>query len=204
MKCNLKNRIFLIGKDIIREIREDKKRILFFGVFLLLGILLGVYIGIKIGESDPPYSVFAKLFRLDFSPFSYIASGFFRFLLYAIFAALAYFLPIPWIYPAVSIFLFGKYFAQLACIAFLSDSIFAAILSLVLIYLPLLLFGWLLLLRLTSNALESRLCNGPDPCKRSLKSAFICFLTAMILYLLALFLLHLILCGLIYLIAIAI
>ena len=177
---------------------------MFAGLFwLIAGVALGVYIGIRVGEKEAPFGMFANLFHLNFAPFSHIGPDLLRFFLFSLLTALAFFLPYPAIYPAIALLFFGKYFGQLTCVVFLTDSFLSALLSALLLYIPLLLIGGWLLFRLSLHGSEFRLSNGVDRCRGTIKRVGICLLKALIAYFFALFFLYVILCGLIYLIVIA-
>ena len=202
-KCNLKNKVFLFKKDILAALKDQRNRLLFYVVFLILGVVIGVLIGIKVGEKEPPFGVFGNLFHLNFEPFSYIFPDFLRFFFFSILSGLSYFLPCPKLYPSISMVFFGKYFGQLACLVFLTDAPIAAIFSLALIYLPLLLLGGVLLFRVGICGEDSRLCRGADSCKASLKSFILSWIFALIAYFILLVLLYVALCGILYLIVIS-
>ena len=199
----LADRLFLLRSDFLRSLKEERKRLCFYGVFLLAGVILGVFIGIKIGEKESPFGIFALLFHMDFAPFGHLLPDFLRFLFFAVFAGLSYFLPCPKLYPLLSMIFFGKYFGQFACLAFLSDSLIAAFFSLFLVYLPLLVVGGFLLFSIAIYGEDSRLCRGADVCHRSLKRFFHRILLSIVCYFSLLFILYVLLCGTLYLIVIS-
>ncbi len=203
MKYGLRSRFYYLKLDLKESIKHNKRRLIALYGWLLAGMAIGIYIGVKIGEKNAPFGMFSELFHLKYEPFSHVWPDFLRFFLFAFLCALCYFLPFPTIYPALAALFFGKYFGQLACVVFLTDSLIASLLSCVLLYIPLLIVGGWLLFRISLKCGEFRLCNGTDPCKNSLKRAGATLLLSLIMYLLLLFLLYVMLCGLIYLIVIA-
>ena len=203
MSSAIKYRIFLFLTDFRSCLREERKKLFAAMFWLLAGVALGIYIGIRIGGKESPFGMFAELFHLHFAPFSHVGPDFLRFLLFSVVVALSFFLPHPAIYPAVAIFFFGKYFGQLACVVFLSDPILSALFSVLFLYLPLLLIGGWLLFRLSLHGVEFRLCNGADCCKGTWKRIFVCLLKSVVPYLFCVIFLYLIICGVIYLIVIA-
>ena len=152
MKNLVKSHLFLLKKDFFIALSQNKRTIASSAVVLALGVAFGVYIGVKVGEKPTPFGVFSSLFHLEFKPFSYIVPDFLRFLLFLGVTALAFFMPLPALYPAVALFFFGKHFGEIACVCFLSDPVFSAVFSIILIYLPLLVVGWGLILSLSLRA----------------------------------------------------
>jgi len=203
MKYTLKSRFFLLKKDISSAIRANRKGVILGTILLLLGVALGIYIGVNIGEKTSPFGIFSALFNLEFAPFSYLLPDFLRFFLFSGLATLAYFLPLPMIYPTIAIFFFGKYFGELACVCFLSDSLFSAILSTLIVYLPLLLIGEAILLAIAIRASSMRLFKGTDRCRTTAKRDVMISLLYLFLYFAVLFILYVLVCGAIYLIMIA-
>lgn len=203
MRCGIKDRIILLKTDVAESFRRERSKLLGGFICLILGIALGVYIGIKVGEKPSPFGIFAKLFHLYFAPFSYIGSDFLRFLLFSVIASLSFFLPYPRVYPVLALFFFGKYFGQLSCVVFLSDSLISALLSILLVYLPLSIVGGYLLFRISLAAQDFRLSNCADFCRKSVVSELLFLLKILLSYFLILFLLYVILCGVIYLVTIA-
>ena len=204
MKNLVKSHLFLLKKDFFIALSQNKRAIASSAVVLALGVAFGVYIGVKVGGKPTPFGVFSSLFYLEFKPFSYIVPDFLRFLLLLGVTVLAFFMPLPALYPAVALFFFGKYFGEIACVCFLSDPVFSAVISIILIYLPLLVVGWGLILSLSLRAKAFLLCSGVDPCRSSAKSRLFLFVWHFSAYFLTLFFLYVVLCGVLYLVVIAI
>lgn len=203
MKYSLRNHIFLIKRDFISTLKEHKWGVIS-GIFLLIGgIVLGIYIGSDVGEKETPFGMFASLFGLEYSPFGYLVPDFLRFLLFAALCFLAFLLPAPMLYPAVAILFFGKYFGEAAYVCFLSDPVIPAILNILLIYIPLLIIGGAMLISVTIKARASRVESGADPCRKSIKRELFYVLTLLLAYFVILFLLDVVICGVIYLVVIA-
>ena len=169
----------------------------------MIGICIGIYVGIKVGEKDTPFGIFACLFGLRFAPFTFLTPDFLRFLLFSIIASLSFFLPCPSLYPAVSLILFGKYFGELACVVFLTDSILSMVLSVLVVYLPLLLVGGSMILFIALKAKNARIRCGASPCLRSVKNELWCLGGCLGIYFTLLFLIYVVVCGVIYLLLIA-
>ena len=203
MKYSVKNRLFLLKRDILERWRQERKGLLLGYAILLCGVALGVYIGVKIGAKNPPFGVFAKLFHMEFSPFSYLGYDFLRFLLFCIFASLCFVLPVPLVYPGLALFFFGKYFGEVVCVCFQSDAFVAAMLSAVVIHLPSALLGGTLVLLIAQRAKRYRLSNGADLCIRRIKIEVFFFLKIVLAYFSFLFLLYVVFCGALYFLVIA-
>ena len=203
MKYSMRNRIFLIKKDFFFTLKEHKWGVISCSVLLVAGVALGVFIGSDIGEKETPFAMFASLFGLEYSPFGYLMPDFFRFLLFSVLCSLAFFLPMPMIYPAISLLFFGKYFGEAAYVCFLSDPVIPAILTIVLIHIPLLLVGGAMLISITIKARGSRMECGADPSCKSIKREIFYVLSMIVAYFIILFLLYVVICGVIYLIMIA-
>lgn len=203
MRYSLRDRFFLLKKDFFTTLSAHKGGVFSGLALLLLGVAVGIYIGSDVGEMEPPFCIFASLFCLKFSPFSFLMPDFLRFLLFSLLSALSFFLPLPMLYPAIAIFFFGKYFGELACVCFFSDPIIPAILSILLVYLPLLVIGGSMLLSIAIKARSSRIKSGVDPCRKSVKGELLYVLTLLAAYFVLLFAIYVLLCGAIYLILIA-
>ena len=199
MKCSPKTRLFLLKTDLVSCARDHRKEFLVKCLFMLLGVGLGVYIGVKIGANEGPFSVFAKLFCLSYTPFSLLFGDLLRLLFYSILTVLGFFLPPCPLYSSAALFLLGKYYGELACLSFLTDSVLAAVLSLILIYLPLLLIGGVVLMRISLYSSDFRLSCGTERGARSFRKTAGIVGKALLVLLLALFLLYVVLCGVIYL-----
>ena len=184
-------------------IREHKAGVISGLVLLLLGTILGIYIGSDVGEMQSPFGIFASLFALEFSPFSFLVPDFLRFLLFSVLSAMSFFLPLPMLYPAIALLFFGKYFGELAYVCFFSDPTIPAILSILLVYLPLLFIGGSMLLSIAIKARTSRIQSGVDPCRKSVKGEISHVLILLAAYFVMLFAIYVVLCGAIYLIMIA-
>lgn len=204
MKQYCKNRFFLLKKDISAALQRNRKGVIVGVIILLLGVVFGIYIAMNVGEQESPFGVFAALFSLKYTPFKYLIFDFLRFFLFLILASLAFFLPFPSIYPAVALLFFAKHFGEISCVVILSDSLPSAILSILIIYIPLLLSGGTFLIALSIHASEYRLVSGCDPCRHTVRGEIILILSLLLLYLLVLFAIHVIVCGVLYLIMIAI
>jgi len=204
MNCSFRHKCFLVKRDFCESVKNHWQLFLHAVIVTMIGIGVGVYIGIRIGERETPFSIFAGLFHLNYQPFSYLLPDLFRFILYTAIASLAFFLPLPIIYPTLAYFFFGKYFGQAACISFLSDSVAAATLSLAIIYLPFVMIGTILFFFVTLKTSEFRLCKGADFHKYSLSKVVICLLKPIALYFFSIFLIYVPICGIIYLLVIAV
>ncbi len=203
MKNPVKSRLFLWKRDLFTACRRNRNSILAWSLVLLFGVGLGIYIGLTVGEKESPFGVFAALFNLEFAPFDYLVPDLLRFLAFSILSMLALFLPLPVLYPTLSLFLFGKHFGEIACVCFLSDGLPAALLSLFVIYLPLLLFGGSLLIFVAHRAKLSRLRYGGSWCQKAIKREILFWLKVHFAYFLVLLLLYVIVCGILYLFVIA-
>ena len=203
MRYSVNNRLFLLKNHFISTMREHRKKCIGEIILLLVGVALGIYIGVKVGAKETPFGFFARLFRLEYTPFRSLFPDFLRFLLFAAIASLAFFLPFPTIYPASALFFFGKYFGEIACVCMISDSIVSSLLSILIIYLPLLLIGSVLILYIAQYAKESRILCGSDPCRKSIWKMLFHAMICIGIYLVVLFLLYVIICGLVYLIVFA-
>ena len=203
MKNPVKSRLFLLKKDLTFAFRRDRSSILAWSCVLLFGVALGIYIGVTVGEKQPPFGVFGALFNLEFAPFSYLLPDFLRFFAFSLLAMLALILPLPILYPTLALFFFGKHFGEIACVCFLSDSLPAALLSFAVIYLPLLLFGGAFLIFVAHRAKSIRLRCGGTGCPQTLKSEIYLWLKLLVAYFILLFLLYVAVCGILYLIVIA-
>ena len=190
-------------RDIISAFRSNRKGILLGFSVLLCGVVLGIYIGVNVGKKEAPFGVFAALFHLQFSPFSYLVPDFLRFFLFGVLTLLSFFLPLPFVYPAIALFFFGKYFGEISCVCFLSDTVIAAVLSIAVVYLPLLLVGGGLLLLIALRAREFRLPSGADLCPKNVMKEVFFLLKLLLAYFVCLFLLYVIICGTLYLLVIA-
>ena len=194
---------FLLKNDVFRLLKEKRTHLFLGFTVLLIGVIFGVVIAIKIGEKDTPFGVFASLFDQNYSPFSYLVPDLLRFVLFALLCSLCFFLPIPLLYPTFALLFFGKYFGQLSAVVWLSDPIFPALLSILLIYLPLVFLGGFLLIYLAFTGSEYRLAIGGDPCPITIKRGLITILLSVFAYFALLFFLYVVLCGLLYLLTIA-
>ena len=203
MSYSVKNRLFLLKRDAFDLLKRERKGMILGFVILFCGVALGVYIGVRIGAKEAPFGVFASLFHLEFAPFGYLGRDFLRFFLFFILASLCYFLPMPFIYPALALFFFGKHFGEVACVCFQSDTLLAAALSVILVYLPMLLFGGMLLLLLAHRAKLYRMRQGAYLCLQKGKSEALFILKLLFAYFSALFLIYVLLCGALYLLVIA-
>lgn len=203
MKYCLKNRLFLIKKDIGFAVKQNKAKIFFYLGMMLLGVALGIYIGVKVGAKATPFGVFSALFHLEYAPFAYLVPDFLRFLLFLILCLLAYFLPFPKLYPSIATVLVGKYFGEIACVCFQSDSLLSFVLSVALVYLPLLFCAGSLLTVVAIRSNAFRLVDGADRCGKSVKKTLFFAVKTLLVYLLILFLIYVVLCGVLYLILIA-
>ena len=203
MSYSVKNRLFLLKRDAFDLLKRERKGMILGFVILFCGVALGVYIGVRIGAKEAPFGVFASLFHLEFAPFGYLGRDFLRFLLFFILASLCYFLPMPLLYPALALFFFGKYFGEVACVCFQSDAFLAAAVSALFVYLPLLIFGGMLLLLLAHRAKLYRLRQGAYLCLQKGKSEAIFISKLLLAYFSILFLLYVVFCGALYLLAIA-
>ena len=203
MKCGVKTKFLLWKTDFICFLARNKKEILLYTCILLFGIGFGVFLGIKIGEQDSPFCTIAKLFRAEYSPFSSIFPELLRFSVYCLIAVASFFLPFYPIYAILSLFFFGKHFGEFLCLSFLTDPVFCAILSLLLICIPLILLGAALLLHITLSAREFRLCNGGFWCKNNLKRAGFFLFRSILIYFALLIIIYLLLCGTLCLLVLA-
>ena len=198
MKCTLGTKLLLWKTDFLSAFSCRRKEILLHIVIASLGIAFGIYFGVKLGEKAQPFCIFARLFRLEYSPFDEIFSEVLRFSIFALIAALSYFLPCYPLYPVFSLFFFGKHFGEIACICFLADSFASALATLLVILLPTLIVGVGLLSWIALHAQEFRVCNGGFIVKSALKKAAKILLSSLVIYAILLFVLHLVLCGSIY------
>ena len=204
MKSNYKNRLFLLKKDISLALERNRNGVIVGVIVLLFGVAFGIYVGMNLDRQESPFGVFATLFSLNFTPFTYLIPDFLRFLLFLIFASMAFFLPLPSIYPMVSLFFFAKHFGEISCVVFLSDTLPSALLSILIVYIPLLLIGGTSLITISIRVKDYRLASGCDPCRRTVRSEILLCLSLLVLYFLLLFALYVILCGVLYLVMIAI
>ena len=203
MKYSLGSRLFLFKRDVSFMMGEHRNEVIGGAVFLLFGVGFGIYIGAKVGAKDAPFGIFANLFCLNYAPFSFIVPDFLRFLLFSVVSALSFLLPLPSIYPVVALFFFGKYFGELACVCFLSDSFLAFLLSVLIVYLPLLFFGGSGILLIGLFGKGSRILNGGDPCLKGIVRELIRLGICLAVYFALLFFIYVILCGALYLMMIA-
>ena len=199
MKCELRNRLFLLWKDFRTTIRENKFFLTYSALWLALGVGIGIYIGIRIGESVAPISVFGRLLRGDYSPFRYIARDLLRWCLLSNLVFIGYYLTFPRVFSAIALSFYGKYFGQIACVTFLSDTVVAAVLSMIIVYIPLLILGAFLLFRLVLSMERYRTCGRETPNGRSLLRLGSFLAIPFVAYTAFLFACYLVVCGSIYL-----
>ena len=195
----LSTKLLLWKTDFLTAFSERKKEILLYSIILALGVSLGIYVGTKVGAKESPFGVFAFIFRSNYIPFPYILREALRFSLFAVIAILSYFLPRYPLYPAFSLFFFGKHFGELSCLVFLSDSVAAAVPTVLFTAIPLLIVGAILLIRISLSALDFRVCNGGFLCSNNLKRAGCILLCSVLIYMTVLIFVYLIFCGLFYL-----
>ncbi len=203
MKYTLKDRLFLFKKDVGFAVKQNKSQIIYYLVMLLLGVALGVYIGVKVGAKETPFGVFAALFHLKYAPFSYLVPDLLRFFLFLTVSILACYLPIPKLYPTISLLFVGKYFGEIACVCFQSDSLLSFVLSVAIVYLPLLFCAGVLLTVVALRSISVRLAVGADRCVNTAKKTLFFSLKIFLVYLLILFVIYVVLCGVLYLVMIA-
>ena len=203
MEHSVKNGLFLLKKDLFAAFRQRRPHVLAWAGALFVGVALGIYIGVYVGEKEQPFGVFAALFNLEFAPFHYLVPDFLRFLLFSLLVFAAIFLPPAPLYPALALFFFGKHFGEISCVCFQSDSLPSALLSILLVYLPLLLFGGLLLIYLAQRAMGNKNRSIGVFCPQAIRGEALLWLKIHLLYFAVLFLLYVVLCGALYLFAIA-
>lgn len=192
-------KLLLWKTDFLSAFSERKKEILLHLILLILGVGLGVYVGTQIGAKEEPFGVFARIFRSDYAPFYYILRELLRFSIFAVIAALSYFLPCYPLYPTFSLFFFGKHFGELACLAFLSDAVATALPTVLITAIPLLIIGGGLLIRIALLASNFRLCNGGFLRANTLKRAGYILFCSIVIYATLLTIVYLLFCGLFYL-----
>ena len=203
MKRSFGTKLLLWKTDFFSVFSDRKKDILLYTITLIIGVGVGVYIGIKLGAQEEPFGVISRIFRLKYTPFSYFLSELLRFSVFAFIAEASFFFPCYPLFPAFSLFFFGKHFAESACLAFLSDSITAAILTTFLTIIPLILVGGILLIRIALFAPDFRVCDGGFFCKNNLKRFGYILFCSIVVYLILLFAVYLLLCGILYLLIVA-
>ena len=203
MRYSVQNRFFLLRKDFFSTLKTHKWGVVSGAFLLVVGVALGIFIGSDVGEKEAPFGMFASLFGLDYSPFGYLMPDFLRFLFFSALCSLAFFFPAPMLYPAVALIFFGKYFGEAAYVCFLSDPLIPASLNIILIHIPLLLMGGAMLISVTIKARYSRIECGADLCLKSIKRHMFYLLTLLLAYFMILLLLYVAICGVIYLVMIA-
>ena len=202
MKHCLRTQFLLWKTDFFAFFRDRKKDFLIFAGVLTLGVALGVFVGYRLGEQDDPVGVFALIFRSAYHPFSFLFMETLRFAILSGLCILCYFLPIWQIYPTFALLLFGKHIGEVVCLSFLSDSLASCFLSFFFLYLPLLIVGGILLLRIALYEDQYRIANGGFPCKNNVKSALWLYVTTSTVFLILCFLFSVILCDVIGFIAV--
>ena len=194
---------FLLKNDFKNYLKRNFKFVILAFVSAILGAALGILIACKIGERIAPFSVFARLFRLSYAPFSYVFSYLLRFFLYLLIASFGFFLPFSAVYPLIALFLYGKFIAQNVAAVFLTDSILSSVLSLVLIDLPLFLLGVFLLAFLYEKVCDLKICYGAPFNAKSISEFLLFILKMSAIYFAALILLFVVVCGVFYLCVVA-
>ena len=180
------------------------KLFVFSFLIAILGAALGVLVALKIGEREAPCSAIANLFCLSYKPFTFVISHFMRFILYLLIASLGFFLPLSALYPAIALFFYGKYIAQIATFAFLTDSIASAVLSLLIVSLPIFIAGVICLFFIYCKAFEWKICHGERFNAANVSRFLPDLAKCLIFYFLALASIFLVICGLIYIVVIAV
>ena len=163
-----------------------------------------MYVAVRIGEKEAPYGIFSLLFRLEFAPFSWIFTYLLRFLLYLLIAAIGFFVSVPWAFVGAAVFLYAKYFGEIIVLCFLTDAIASAVLSLLLAYLPILLLGVFLYFMLFLKANELKMCGGNPFNGKTLSKTLLFLLRLVLLYFVFCIFIFLAVCGLFYLVIIAV
>lgn len=199
MRCTA----YFIQKDLFRSVKENGQTLFFTFLFAFAGVALGVYVGVKIEPSPVENGIFACLFRLEYTPFAWSSRFFVRFFPYFLLGYLGYFLLHPWILGGIGVFLFAKYMSELATLCLRFDSLFSALCSLFLIYLPLFLLGVFLFFYLIIDMLEKGSCQVSFTLRRIMQTVGR-FFGLLAIYLTICLLLFVAVCGILYLIAVAV
>ena len=198
MRC----RAYFIQKDLFRSVKENGQTLFFTFLFAFLGAALGIYVGVKT-DPQPEPGIFVLLFRLEYTPLAWTWHFCLRFFIYFFIAFFGYFFLHPWLLGGAGIFLFAKYISQTATLCIRFDPFFSAICSLVIIYLPLFICGGFLFFYLILDMLDKRSRCAVFTAKRFFRT-FGRFFGLFVLYLLICLLLFVAICGMLYLILIAI
>ena len=189
-------------KDLFRSVKENAQTLFFVFLFAFAGLALGVYVGVKVSPEPSP-CIFLRLYRLEYTPFAWTWDFCVRFLIYFFIAYLGYFFFHPWLLGGIGVFFFAKYISQTATFSLRLDPLFSATCSLILIYLPLILCGVFLFFFLILDMLENRSRCLPLNAKRIFQTLGR-FLGLFAIYFLLCILLFVVLCGILYLVVIAV
>ena len=196
---------YFLKNDLRRSICENKSLFAVFLVTAFLGAAFGVYVGIKSERPSAPYGVFSCIFYGKYAPFSLIFKEFFRFFLYFCIAFVGGAVLSPVIFGAVGVFFFTKHWSEVATVVLRADAVFGAVLSLILVYIPLLTAGYFLtyLSVLFHRASASPFRGGVCAAKRVFPTLRYAIGTLAV-YFLFLILIYFILCGVIRLFVVTI
>lgn len=199
MRCTA----YFIQKDLFRSVKENGQTLLFTFLFAFAGVALGIYVGVKIDPAPAENGIFACLFRLEYTPFAWSWRFFIRFFLYFLLGYLGYFLLHPWLFGGIGVFLFSKYICEIATLCLRCDSLFSALCSLLIVYLPLFLLGVFLFFYLILDMLGQRSCKASFTRRRIMQTVGR-FFGLLAIYFSICLLLFVAVCGILYLIAVAV
>ena len=198
MKRKCRCSLFFIKKDIIHILTENKRELILTILFSVCGIGLGIYLAVNTSEQIPPISVFSCIFRGEYSPFSLTFRYLIRFIFYFFISTIGFFLVPSWLFSGISILLFSKFWSQLSAVCISFDPLPSAILSILLIYIPLWIFGVYLFFLYYLKIREHRLCSGNKATISLLRSVLSEIFLLILAYFLLLILLFTVLCGIVY------
>lgn len=198
MEKSCRLRPYYIHQDIRRTIRENKYFFLVTVLTAVLAVAFGIYLGVNADPRDEINGVISLILRGEYAPFSILWKYFLRFLVYACVLYIGgIFLSAP-LFGSLSVFFFAKYQAQISTILFRTDALVGAVLSILLVCLPLLIVGTMILFLLTVYLSEFPAPYKGACLRKTIADSILVFLVSIALYFLSLVLILFVLCGILH------
>jgi len=195
---------YYFKQDIHRTIRENRTQTIICIFATVFGIAIGIYFGIKTESNNDITGVLPLILRGEYAPFSIIIKHFLHFLLHSAIVYLGTILLSARIFCFFGILFFAKYQAQIIAVFFCTDPLIGAVLTLLLIHLPIIIVGIGALFYLSINIAPYRTPYGGSCVRYSIFRSLRHLFFALLVFFLLLVLIFFVLCGIIRLLVVAI